>query len=103
MWTDPISDKLQSLQVNQGLDMLHILDHTLANPNQCRSFGLSWCDDAWDKHCSLGIACEDPDLSILFERKGSTALFTTRTPTKDEIRDLFDDCIILTDSNTWDP
>ena len=35
--------------------------------------------------------------------RGLTALFITRTPTKDEIRDLFDDCIILTDSNTWDP
>ena len=34
---------------------------------------------------------------------GSTALFETRTPTEDEIRDLFDDCIVLTDSNTWGP
>ena len=55
MWTDPNSGKLQLLQVNQGLDMQHILDHTLANPNQCRSFGVSWCDDAWDQHRSLGL------------------------------------------------
>ena len=48
MWTDPNSGKLQLLQVNQGLDMQHIFDHTLANPNQCRSFGVSWCDDVWD-------------------------------------------------------
>ena len=34
---------------------------------------------------------------------GSTALFETRTPTEDEIKDYFDDRIILTDSNTWDP
>ena len=34
---------------------------------------------------------------------GSFAKFETRTPTEDEIRDLFDDCIVLTDSNTWDP
>ena len=33
MWTDPITGKLQLLQVNQGLDMQHILNHTLANPN----------------------------------------------------------------------
>ena len=29
--------------------------------------------------------------------------FETQTPTEDEIRDLFDDHIVLTDSNTWDP
>ena len=34
---------------------------------------------------------------------GSTALFTARTPTENEIRNLFDERIILTDSNTWDP
>ena len=34
---------------------------------------------------------------------GSFAEFVTRTPTDDEIRDLFDDCIELIDSNTWDP
>ena len=42
-------------------------------------------------------------MSIPSKTKGSIALFTTRTPTKDEIRDLFDERIILTDSNTWDP
>ena len=35
--------------------------------------------------------------------EGSTALFRTRRPTEDEIRDHYDDRIILTDSNTWDP
>ena len=34
---------------------------------------------------------------------GSFAEFVTRTPTEDEIRDLFDDRIELIDSNTWDP
>ena len=35
LWTDPYIDKSQELQVNQGLNMRHILDHTLDNPNQC--------------------------------------------------------------------
>ena len=35
--------------------------------------------------------------------EGSTALFRTQTPTEDEIRDHFYDCIILTDSNMSDP
>ena len=34
---------------------------------------------------------------------GSFAEFETQTPTDDEIRDLFDDRIELTNSNTWDP
>ena len=45
----------------------------------------------------------DPELLIPFKMNGSFAEFTTRTPTEDEIRDLFDDRIQLTDHNTWDP
>ena len=44
----------------------------------------------------------DPELLIPFKMNGSFAEFTTRTPTEDEIRDLFDDRIELTDHNTWD-
>ena len=50
LWTDPNSGQQVLIQVNQGLDMTTILDHTLANPNQCRSFGISWCDDPWDSN-----------------------------------------------------
>ena len=103
IWTNLTSDKLHLLQVDQGLDMREILDHTLANPKQCRSFGVSWCDDAWDENRSLGMQLKDPELSIPFKMNGSFAEFETRTPTEDEIRDLFDDRIELTDSNTWDP
>ena len=103
IWTNPTSGKLHLLLVNQGLDMREILDHTLANPNQCRLFGVSWCNDAWDENRSLGMQLKDPELSIPFKINGSFAEFETRSPTEDEIRDLFDDCIILTDSNTLDP
>ena len=30
--------------------LIQSLDHTLANPNQSRAFGVSWCDNAWDQH-----------------------------------------------------
>ena len=83
--------------------MREILDHTLANPNQCRSFSVSWCDDAWDENKSLGMQLKDPELSIPFKIDVSFAEFKTRTQTDDGIRDLFDDRIELTDSNTWDP
>ena len=52
---------------------------------------------------NTGLLASNPDLSIPFVMDGSTALFETRTPTEDEIKDYFDDRIILTDSNTWDP
>ena len=91
LWTGQTTDQPHLLQVNQGLDMRHILDHMLANPNQCRLFRVSWCDNAWDKHRSFGIQHEGPDLLIPFQIKGSTALFMTRTPTEDKIRDLYDD------------
>ena len=55
LWTDPGTGQKHLLQVNQDLDMCHILDHTLANTDQCRSFGISWCDDAWDPNQSFGI------------------------------------------------
>lgn len=35
--------------------------------------------------------------------RGSTALLIIKTLTEDEITDLFDNYIILTNSNTWDP
>ena len=83
--------------------MRHILDHTLTNPKQCRSFGVSWCDDTWDKHQLLRIQCEGPDLLIPFRMRGLEALFVTRIPTEDRIRGLFDNQTVLTDSNTWSP
>ena len=40
---------------------------------------------------------------IPFQLQRPTALFTTTTPTEDEIRNLYNNRIELTDSNTWDP
>ena len=85
LWANPATGRPHLLQVNQWLDMRHILNHTLANPKQYRAFGVSWCDDAWDKHRSFGIQCENPDLLTLFQMTGSTALFMTKTRTDDEI------------------
>ena len=51
----------------------------------------------------FGIDCKGLDLLVPFQLQGSTALFATRTPTEDKIRNLYDNRIELTDSNTWDP
>ena len=102
VWDNPVTGKPHLLQVNQGLDMRHILDPTLANPNQCRAYGISWCDDAWDPNRPFGVQVGDPETLIPLQIKGSTALFITRSPTGDDIEDLSSDRIILTDSTAWD-
>ena len=101
VYDDPDTRLSQLIQVDQGLDMIDSLDHTLANPNQSRAFGVSWCDDAWDQHRPFGFSVDGR--FIPFFLKDSTAVFTTRPPTPDEICDLFTNRIILTSDETWDP
>ena len=83
-------------------DMKHILDHTLANPNQIRSNGVSWCDDAYDKFRKLGIVHNG--MYIPFKLVGSTVQFTSRPPSLDEIHELlYDKRLVLTSDAEWDP
>jgi hypothetical protein len=102
VFENPQSGRPQLLQVDQALDFTDILDHSLANPNQSRAFGIDWCDDAWDPNRSFGITIDNGTF-IPFTMKGSSAVFKTRTPTSTEIRDLFEDRIILTGNDTWNP
>ena len=103
VWDDPLTGRSHLLQVNEGLDMRHILDHTLANPNQSRSFGISISDDAWDQNRAFGMQLDDANTMIPFQLQGSTAVFMSRPPTEQEKRDLFDTRIILTSDDSWDP
>ena len=83
--------------------MTHILNHTLANPNQCCLFDISWCDDPWDPHQKFGMTSLDLLLEIPFDTVGSTVSFITRTPTQKEFKELFDSRIIITNEMTWNP
>mmetsp|Transcript_9004 Transcript_9004/g.10533 ORF Transcript_9004/g.10533 Transcript_9004/m.10533 type:complete len:106 (-) Transcript_9004:124-441(-) len=65
LWSNPTTGQSQLLQVNQGLDMRHILDHTLANLNQCQSFGISWCDEKSSKYSCRAIGVSLIALTIL--------------------------------------
>ena len=102
IFEDPETGNPRLLQVDQGLDFTEILDHTLANPNQSRVFGINWCDDAWDPNQPFGIQLEE-NILIPFNLSGSSAIFKTRTPTSTEIQQLFDDRIILTSNQVWEP
>jgi hypothetical protein len=61
------------------------MEHTLLNPNQCRSYGLLVCDDPTDPHRELGFVDPVTNISVPFKMKGSVAMFLTCTPTIDEI------------------
>ena len=72
---------------------------SLLNPNQCRSFGISLCDDPTDTHRDLGIYDPSSDLMIPMTMKGSICSLMTRCPTYDEL----DNCthIFLSDEHNW--
>ena len=47
------------LEFGQGLWFGDRLNHSLINPNQCRSYGISVCDDPTDKHRVIGMELSD--------------------------------------------
>lgn len=66
-------------------------------PNQCRTFGINFCDDAWDKFHDLGIhITERKHITIPFELRGSTTAFNTCYPSKEDLMRLYDERIALT-------
>ena len=49
-YDDPDTGGTYILVFHQGLWFGPKLNHSLINPNQCRSFGVSLCDDPFDPH-----------------------------------------------------
>ena len=76
-------------------------DKSLINPNQCRAFGVSLCDDPSDPHRDLGIYDRDSGLFFPMTMQGSFCTLLTRCPTLDEL----EHCrhVILSDEHHWDP
>jgi hypothetical protein len=100
-YDDPESGRTLILECHQGLWFGTKLAHSLLNPNQCRAFGLSICDDPFDPHRELGIYDPVTDLTVPMHMMGTIAYVTTRAPTWQEIQN----CphIVMTDENDWDP
>ena len=88
------------IQVNQGSNMTNILDHTLVNPNLCRLFDISWCEDFWDPHRELGMTILDSLLEIPFDTVGSTLIFISQTPMEQEYKNQFNTRVVLTNEMT---
>jgi len=75
------------LEFGQGLWFGDRMCHSLINPNQCRSFGISMCDDPTDKHRKIGM--ELPDNYFLpFRMRGTTCYLQSRSP---EVHELVSD------------
>ena len=92
------------LLFGQGLWFGNRMERTLINPNQCRAYGVSICDDPVDPHRPLGIMCtgeNGEDLFIQMFMNGSTCTFLSRYPTDIEL----DSCrrFLLSDEHVWDP
>jgi len=88
------------LEFGQGLWFGDRLNHSLINPNQCRSYGISLCDDPTDPNRDIGM--ELPDNYFLpFKMRETTCYFKTRSPDVEE----FESCrtFQVSDANHWDP
>jgi len=88
------------LEFGQGLWFGNHLNHSLINPNQCRSYGISVCDDPTDQNRDIGM--ELPENYFLpFRMRGTTCYFESRSPDVEEL----ESCRTLqvSDANHWDP
>jgi len=74
---------------------------SLINPNQCRSYGISFCDDPSDPHRELGIYSDEHNLQIDMQMNRSFATMLTRCPIEDE--KMMCTHIILGNCDHWDP
>jgi hypothetical protein len=87
----------EALHIDYPYDMCD----SLINPNQCRAYGISICDDPFDPNRPLGLHDPKTGIFIPFEMQGTTAGFKTRAPQRDEV-DRYRH-IIMCDDAPWDP
>jgi len=88
------------LEFGQGLWFGDRMEHSLINPNQCRSYGIRICNDPTDGYRTLGMELSD-DHVIPFSMKGTTCYFQSRSPSLSEL----ETCrtFLVSDPDTWDP
>ena len=97
-WTND-HGKTFILVFGQGLWFGDRITISLVNPNQCRAFGISLCDDPTDTHRALGFHTDKVLIELFM--KGTIATMMTHFPSQEEL----DTCpfIYLSDENSWDP
>ena len=99
-WTCETTGLVCILVFNEALWMGDSLDHSLVNPNQLRSFGISVQDNPFDS-TQMHISTEDDMALIPLKSDGTTIYVTTRTPSDLELQT----CphVVLTSKAPWDP
>jgi len=88
------------LEFGQGLWFGDRMSHSLINPNQCRSFGLSVCDDPTDNHRDIGMQLHD-SYFLPFKMRGTTRYFDLRSPTIEKLESC--QTFKASDEHDWDP
>ena len=79
----PTTHETFILIINEALYFGSTMDHSLINPNQIRSYGISVSDDPYDKSRPFGIDHED--IFIPFQTKGSAVYFDSFVPSDSDL------------------
>ena len=99
-WTSLDSGETYILVFNEGLWMGDQLSHTLINPNQLRSFGITVQDNPFTGS-PLYIATEDEEFVMPLGISGTNIIAETRTPTDEELQTCTH--IVLSSPYPWNP
>ena len=97
-WTSH-TGQVYILVFGQGLWFGDRMDRSLINPNQCRSYGISLCDDPTDPHRTLGFQTNTLNIPLFME--GTIATMSTRCPSLEELESC--QYIYLSDQEIWHP
>ena len=100
-WDNPIMGHASVLEFYQGLWFGSKLPNSLINPTQCRLFGISLCDDPFDRHRKIEMYDTETGTVIPLAMHCSTCHFKSRVPTKLELDTLPQ--IVMTSNELWDP
>ena len=100
-WDNPNTGQTFILEFHQSLWFGSKLENSLINPNQCRNYGVSICDDPFDPNRSLSIYDHITEQDISLYMEGSTACLDTRVPSDKELEDCI--YIVMTSDHPWNP
>ena len=99
-YDDHMSGNTYILVFHESLYYGNKLDHSLINPNQCRSSGIGFWDNPFDKTRDIMI-CVNDDLNIPLILHGTKITFNSRCPTAEELETCIH--VDLTSRAPWDP
>ena len=100
-YDNPETGECTILIFNEAIWMGDKMDHTLVNPNQLRSFGITVQDDPYSGAPTF-ISTEGNEFTMPLWSKGTTLGVSTRTPTEQELQEN-QPHIILSSEHDWDP